>query len=146
MAKRRRNKVNVLLHFVWATRDKLPLLTEDIERLLYRYIEEVCVDDRCDLLAIGGIADHMHLLVNMSPTISMSDLMMHIKGGSSRLISQTLKPDTWFAWQSHYGVFSLAMRDKHKTIDYIHNQKQHHADNTLLPELEAAFVEDDTQD
>lgn len=146
MARRRRNKINVMIHYVWCTHERLPLLTAEVERAVYRYIEQVCHDDRCDVLAIGGMPDHIHLLVNMSPTVSLSDLMKHVKGGSSRLITTKLKPGEWFAWRAHYGAFAVAIRDKRKAIDYILCQKQHHADNTLLPELEQTDEEDDTDD
>ena len=73
--RRRRNKLRVPLHFVWATHTRLPLLTEDIERDVYRYIEKVCRDDKCDVLAIGGMPDHIHLLVLLANTMTMADLL-----------------------------------------------------------------------
>ena len=144
MSKRRGNKINVLLHFVWATHERLPLLREEHQRQMYRYIEQVCRNDGCNVLEIGGMPDHVHLLVNMSPTVSMSDLMKHVKGGSSRLMTTTLTPGEWFAWQAHYGVFAVSIRDKRKAVDYILNQKQHHADDTLLSELEVTYDEYET--
>src|ERR1051326_7077497 len=110
--KRRRNKIRGLVHFVWATHERLPLITAEIERDVYRYIEKVCQDDKCDVLAVGGIPDHIHLLVAMSNTVSLSALMQHIKGGSSRFISHKLKPGQWFAWQAHYAAFCLALGSK----------------------------------
>ena len=57
------NKLCVAVHFVWATWDRQPLITPDIEQELRRYIGAVCWDDNCDLLAVGGMPDHVHLLV-----------------------------------------------------------------------------------
>lgn len=130
------NKLNAFLHFVWATYDRHPLVTADIEREVHRYIERVCQKDKCEVLAIGGMPDHVHLLVRMSCTVSFSELMQHVKGGSSRLVSKTLKPGEWFAWQGSYAVFSVAVRDRKKVIRYILNQKQHHAEGSLWPEAE----------
>jgi len=135
----RRNKLNAFLHFVWATYDRLPLITEEIEREVHRYIEKVCRDDKCDVLAVGGMSDHVHLLVCMSNTVSIADLMHHVKGGSSRLVTSALKPGEWFAWQGSYGVFSVAIRDKQKVIGYIQNQQRHHRENTLWLEAEETF-------
>jgi len=92
-----RNWERAYMHFVWATWDRLPLVTEDIERDVHRYIERVCTDDKCDVLAVGGMPDHVHLLVALPGTIGYSELMKHVKGGSSRLISAKLKPGEWFA-------------------------------------------------
>ena len=65
-----KNKLCVAVHFVWATWDRQPLITEDIERGLWRYIETVCTDDHCEVLAIGGMPDHVHLLALLSNTAS----------------------------------------------------------------------------
>ena len=107
-----------------------------MEHRIYRYISDVCLDDKCDVLSIGGIEDHLHLLVNLAPTISMADLMKHVKGGSSRFVSEELCPGEWFQWQGHYGAFSVSARDKQRVISYIRNQKDHHNSGTIWPDAE----------
>ena len=77
------NVVQVALHFVWATRDRQPLMEPGMERRLYRYITQVCEAEKCPVLAIGGMPDHVHLPVTYATTISISNLMRHVKGGSS---------------------------------------------------------------
>jgi REP element-mobilizing transposase RayT len=139
--KRRRNKRRVLHHYVWATHQRLPLLTPEIEREVFRYLQQVCQDDGCEVLAIGGMPDHVHLLVVMSTTVTIAELMQHVKGGSSRFIRQRLKSGEWFAWQKHYAVFSVSWRDKERVAAYIQNQKRHHAEGTLWAEAEATFEE-----
>ena len=113
----RRNKLEICLHFVWGTWDRLPLVTQDRERDIYRYIETVCKDDKCEVLAIGGMPDHIHLLVLFQNTLSVADLMNHVKGGSSRFVSEQLAPGQWFAWQGNYGAFSVSRRDRNLVID-----------------------------
>jgi putative transposase len=139
----RRNKLEVYVHFVWATWDRQPLVTEGIERDVYRYISTVCEDDKCDVLAIGGMPDHVHLLVKLSSTISMAELMKHVKGGSSRFVSEDLKPGEWFKWQGHYGAFSLLRRDVESVVAYIRNQKEHHESDDIWPHAEETFEEVD---
>ena len=101
-----KNKLCVAVHFVWATWDRHPLISEEIERDLWRYLETVCVDDGCEVLMVGGMPDHVHLLVLLSNTITLADLMKHIKGGSSAFVSDKLRPGEWFKWQGSYGAFS----------------------------------------
>jgi putative transposase len=134
----RKNKLCVYVHFVWATWDRFPWITDEIERDLYRYISRVCEDDGCEVLAIGGTADHVHLLVSLPNTLTMADFMQHVKGGSSRFISQNLRPGETFQRQGSYGAFSVSPSDKEKVIRYIRHQKQHHADGTLWPEAETS--------
>ena len=137
------------MHFVWATHDRLPLLTEDIERQVYRYIITVCEDMNCNVLAVGGMADHVHLFVLLPTTVTFADLMKNVKAGSSRLISKELKPETWFRWRKNYGVFAVSASHKERVINYILNQKQHHTDSSLMASLEQDSEEyeaEETQD
>jgi putative transposase len=143
---RRRNKLCVCLHFVWATKDRLPLVGEDIEREVYRCIRAICADMRCDCLAVGGMEDHVHLLVSLCSTVTLGQLMKEVKGGSSRMVSEDLNPGVWFAWQPNYAAFSVSRSHKARVVRYIDNQKQHHAAGSLWPEAEEtdeAVIDDD---
>ena len=143
---RRKNKIAMATHFVWATHDRLPLIRPDMECSLARYISKVCLDDKCTMIALAVLPDHVHLLVNLATTISVSNFMMHVKGGSSRFVTQTLKPDGFFGWQNHYGAFSVFMDDMDALLAYIANQKQHHADGSLNDEWEQTFEEYEIED
>ncbi len=132
-----KNRLCVAVHFVWATWDRQPLITENIERDLWRYIEAVCVDDKCEVLSIGGMPDHVHLLALLSNTITLADLAKHVNGTSSAFVSDKLRPGEWFKWPGSYGAFSVSRPQIDKVVHYIANQKQHHADDTLWPDAEA---------
>ena len=144
--KRRRNLLRTYMHFIWTTQDRLPLVTEDIERQLYRYIVTVCEDMKCDVLAIGGMSDHVHLFLLLSSTVTLAEIMKNVKAGSSRLISDELKPEEWFAWRKNYGAFSISASHKKRVIAYILNQKQHHAEGTLIASLEQDGEEYESED
>jgi len=124
----------------------MPLVTAEIERDLYRYIETVCASVGCEVLALNGIPDHVHLLVCFSATLTYADLMYRVKGGSSRFVTEKLLSGEWFAWRDNYGVFSVSPRDKHSIIAYITNQKEHHSSNDLWRALEDFDAVDDDPD
>ncbi len=145
MARYKRSKTQVYVHFVWATHDRLPLVTTDLERRLYRYITEVCERYSCTVFSVGGMPDHVHLLVLMSPKTSVSALMKNVKGSSSRFVSAELTLGEWFDWQDHYGAFSVAPRERERIIAYIENQKRHHAEGTLFPNAEETEEESDVE-
>jgi len=63
------------LHCIWATWDRMPLLTQDIERQVFAAISAKCQEMKCELVAIGGTQDHVHLLVRLHPTVAVADLM-----------------------------------------------------------------------
>jgi putative transposase len=124
-------------HLIWATKDRLPLITPDRETLLYPYIH-----GKADALggivqAIGGIADHIHLVVSIPPTIAVTDFIKHIKGSSSHHLNQHPMPNSpTFAWQRGYGVITLGSKQCDRAIAYVHNQKHHHQTHTTIAPLE----------
>jgi REP element-mobilizing transposase RayT len=124
------------LHCVWATWDRLPLITPDIEPQLYAALVAKCKELQCAPLAIGGISDHIHMLVRFAPTISVSRLIGGMKGSSSHAMTHAAIPGTFFKWQGTYGAFTISKRSVPQVRAYILNQKAHHADQTILPELE----------
>lgn len=144
--KRRRNKIRMLTHFVWATHNRLPLITEDMERDVYRYIQQICQKRDCPVLAIGGMPDHIHLLVNLSNIMSLADLMRYVKGSSSRFITEKLKQGGWFGWQEHYAAFAVSTQNKDTVTAYIQNQKQRHAEGKLWDSLEETYEEYDDEE
>ena len=148
MPVRRSNYIRVSVHFVWTTHERMPLLPDggEGERKLWRYIESLAQQKRCEVLAIGGMPDHIHLLVNLHNTISMAELIKFVKGSSSRFVSQELRGGDWFAWQNHYGAKAVCPDTLEACIRYIVNQKQHHADNTTDDEWEQVYIEHDLPD
>ena len=74
--------------------------------------------------------------------------MKEVKGGTSRLVSERLKPGEWFAWQPNYAAFSVSPSHTQRVIRYIASQKKHHTEGTLWPEVEETdeeFLENDQE-
>jgi REP element-mobilizing transposase RayT len=78
-----RNFTQLHLHCVWGTWDRLPLITPDIQEITYSAIVSQCHQLGCKAIAIGGIADHVHLLTNFPPNRTISELIGKAKGNSS---------------------------------------------------------------
>ena len=137
----RRNKLALYLHLVWATWDRLPLITPDIERRLHRNIESETQKQGCTVLALNGTEDHVHLLVSFPTTITIADLVKQVKGVSSHFINETLQPASQFKWQGSYSAFTVSRWDVDKIKQYVKRQKEHHATGELMPEFEETFEE-----
>ena len=135
----RRNKLALFLHLVWATWDRLPLITPEIERRLHRNIESETQGMGCTVLALNGMPDHVHLLVSFPTTIAIADLVKQVKGVSSHFVNETLQPETQFKWQGSYGAFTVSRWDVDKIVNYVKRQKEHHHANDLYPEWEETF-------
>ncbi|HST88362.1 MAG TPA: IS200/IS605 family transposase [Ktedonobacterales bacterium] len=135
----RRPKIGVFLHLVWATWDRLPLLTPDAEHQAYRVIGAKCRELGVEMIAIGGVTDHVHLLVRIPSTLTIADLVKHVKGASAHLLSaQAEERHQFFKWQGAYGAFSVSPRDLRAVADYIAHQKEHHAAGSLIAEWETS--------
>ena len=130
------------VHLVWATWDRLSLIDDALEPRVYAAIAEKCREFKCEPLAIGGIADHVHVLVRLNPTTPVALLVKEIKGSSSHLVTHVIKPGEFFKWQGGYGAFTLRKSEAPVVQAYIENQKEHHASGKLSGELERIFDEE----
>lgn len=114
-----------------------PLITPAHEQILYPHIKGKVDFLECQLHAIGGIEDHIHLIVSIPPKLSISDFAKRIKGSSARYLNQELADDNYkFAWQHEYAVFSLGEQRLEWAIAYVENQKQHHTTGKIVKILE----------
>ncbi len=126
----------VFVHLVWATWDRLPPLTGTVERDAHRAIEAKCGELGAEVLAIGGVEDHVHLLVRLPATLAVADLLKHVKGASAHLVAQRTHANQFFKWQGGYAAFAVSVGHLSRVTRYIVCQREHHAANTLIPALE----------
>ena len=124
---------NLLTHFVFSTKDRLPLITGEMKSELYPYLGGLTKDLKGKSLAINGIEDHVHLLVSLPPTVSTSDAMQYIKANSSKWAGE--KFDNRFAWQIGYGAFSVSRSNVDTVVKYIKNQEEHHKTSDFREEF-----------
>lgn len=111
---------------MFGTKRREPTITEDFRDRLYEYIGGITRNEKATLVAIGGVSDHVHLLVLLPPTVCIADFARVVKANSSKWVRETAKPNHGFAWQKGYSAFSVS----HSNIDavqrYIRNQQAHH--------------------
>ena len=136
-----RDTLAVYIHLVWATWDRLPLITPEIERPLHRVIASEAQQMGCTLLALNGVTDHLHVFLRIPSTLTIANLVKQLKGVSSHFVNEVLKPSQSFKWQGFYGAFSVSRWDVDKIIAYIQRQKEHHQAGPLIPELESISEE-----
>ena len=113
-------------HTVFSTKQRVSLITPDLEERLYPFIGGILRDLRCTLLAINGMPDHVHLLVRYRADLSHSEMLQHIKGRSSKWINETIPLAGRFSWQEGYGGFTVSKSSIPTVEEYIARQKEHH--------------------
>ena len=98
---------------------------ESMKRKLWAYIGGIARANKFKALAVGGMPDHVHVLLSLPATLSVAKALHLIKGGSSKWTNDCL-PRRTFAWQDSYGAFSIGISQVQDTIRYINTQEQHH--------------------
>ena len=128
------SQTHLYIHIVWATFDRLPLVTPALEEHLYAAITRECENLKCQMIAIGGIADHVHALVRLHSQVAVAAIVQQMKGSSSRWIHERDNNMMAFAWQDGYGAFSVGLSQIDDTIRYIEGQREHHRTKSFQEE------------
>ncbi len=136
----RASLTQIYIHFVWKTWDQEPILVESVKERLYAAMLKRCDELECPAIAIGGIEDHVHLLVYLHPSIAVANLVKDIKGASSHLMNHEIRRGGNFRWQGSYGAFSIRENEVEQVKAYILNQHSHHANNTICEHDERTYI------
>ena len=115
----------VLIHVTFSTKNREATIPENLEEGLSAYIGGICRRLNSPLVAMGGTADHVHLLLGLGKTVTLSDLMLNIKRDSSKWLKDHGAVAS-FGWQDGYFAFSIGESAVEALLRYISNQKQHH--------------------
>jgi REP element-mobilizing transposase RayT len=109
-------------------------LHKDKRDELYKYISGILQNKNCHLYRIDGVEDHIHILTDLNPSISLSSLVKDIKLASSKYIKETNLFEHFGGWQEGYGAFTYSIKEKDRLIEYIKNQEAHHKKKTFKEE------------
>ena len=124
----------IYIHYIFAVQNRLGLIQNRWRDELYKYMTGTITNKGHKLLQIGGMPDHIHVLVSMSPKQSSSDLMADVKRSSSLWINDKRLAMGKFSWQEGYGAFSYGKSQISDIANYIENQETHHKRRTFMDE------------
>jgi REP element-mobilizing transposase RayT len=125
----------LLYHIVYSTKERRPQLTPAITDRLYPYLGGAVRDEGGTALAIGGVADHMHILTRLRQDKSLSAVVGAIKANASGWIHREFADANTFAWQEGFAAFTVSKSQSPKVSDYIANQGEHHRRRSYQEEL-----------
>lgn len=123
-------------HIVTATSRRRPLLVGVVEALVYATCRKVALEQGANVIAIGGVEDHVHVILACPPSQRLSAVIGAMKSRASRAINDAELLEIPFAWQVGYSAFTLRAWDYHRAVIYVESQKERHASRTLIPRLE----------
>jgi REP element-mobilizing transposase RayT len=113
-----------LFHCVFSTKNRLRSIPAEMRPRLWCYVGGIARANRMKALAVGGMCDHIHLVLSLAPDMAIAKAMQLIKAGSSKWMhDQRVKQ---FEWQVGYGAFTIGVSQLPVTIHYILNQEKHH--------------------
>ena len=127
--------VSSYYHCVFSTKERRPLITPGLQERLWPYLGGIARQNEMKAIEIGGVADHVHILLSLPSTLSIAKAMQLIKGGSSKWVHDSFPEHRLFGWQVKYGAFGVSVSLLDKTIQYIRNQAEHHRKMTFQEEF-----------
>ncbi len=125
--------VSSLVHCVFSTKGRRKLITSEMQMRLWPYLGGIARQNGFTAIALGGIEDHVHMLLALPPTIAISKALQLLKGGSSKWVHESVAKD--FEWQEGYGAFSIGISQREDTVEYINSQGQHHQKRSFQDEF-----------
>jgi len=121
-------------HITFSTKNRTPWIQADWIERLHAYLGGTVNDLDGKALKIGGVEDHVHLLICLKPTHRISDFMRELKKSASKWVHETIDYPP-FEWQDGYAVFSVSPTGRESVAKYIENQKEHHRKESFREEL-----------
>jgi putative transposase len=123
---------NILLHFIFSTRERRPLIRSEFRDDLFAYLGGIIREMEGTALIVNGVSDHVHMLVRARPVHGASEIARVVKANSSKWVREKFEPE--FAWQTGYGVFSVSESNVASVAKYIARQEEHHKKRSFQEE------------
>ena len=127
--------ISSYFHCIFSTRDRRPFIKPELRERLWPFLGGIARQNKMKAIEIGGVEDHVHILLSLPSTMAISKAVQLIKGGSSKWVHETFPEHRLFAWQEEYGAFSVSVSQLDKTSEYIKGQEAHHRTMTFQEEF-----------
>ena len=121
------------VHCIFSTKDRRDSIPHQLQEQLYAYLLGIAKNLCIELLAAGGTANHVHLLISLPPTMPLAEAVQKLKANSSRWLGEQQQE---FEWQKGYGAFSVSPSQLNTVQTYIRNQERHHAKRNFEEEFQ----------
>jgi len=122
-------------HCVFSTKERRPLISTELRERLWPFLGGIARQNQMKAIEVGGMPDHVHILLSLPSTLSFAKALQLIKGGSSKWVHETFPEHRLFGWQVKYGAFGVSVSQLEKIIQYIKDQEKHHRKMTFQEEF-----------
>ena len=132
---------NLYYHIMFHTKHNAMAINIENERILYSYINGFCNKSEVQLIRLGGMPDHLHMLVKLPTSLSVSVFVQQLKIATSKMLYQDDHFPYFDGWQNGYSAFTYAYKDLPTIINYIKCQKEHHKVVSFRDEYRRILIE-----
>lgn len=130
------NKVYLFVHIIWSVQNREPLLTKPIRAILFSHIQKRGSEKGINVLAVNGVEDHVHALIQLHPAQNLLQVVKSIRTDAREWVNETKLINAQFEWEEHYAALSVNPSTIKQVVDYIGRQEEYHKTKTLESELE----------
>ena len=125
-------------HLTWSTKHRMSIIDASTEAILVKAFPGIARSESCWTHAIGIMPEHVHMALTIPTRLAVADAVKAIKGSSSHLLRHEYAEGApnWAGWQNEYGIVTFSEWTLPKILNYVTHQREHHANDTLIPELE----------
>jgi len=124
---------NILIHVIWSTKERRPLIADDVRAKLHGYMAGILKNIESPALIINSVSDHVHILCQVSKNLAACKLVEEVKKSSSKWMKEQGVVE--FSWQNGYGVFSVSQSNAEAVREYIEGQAEHHQKRNFITEF-----------
>src|SRR5438874_10688814 len=124
-------------HVVFSTKRREPWIRSEIEQRVWAYLGGIARENQMKALLVGGIENHVHLLLGVPPVLAVSKAVQLLKGGSSGWVKENFPGLRGFGWQDGYAAFTVSQSQVPEVESYIGKQREHHRVKTFEEEYRA---------
>jgi putative transposase len=123
------------VHVIFSTKERRRCISREIQARVWGYMAGIARNHGFEAIKIGGVEDHVHVLLLLPPNIPLSKAVQMLKGSTSKHLNETKSGGGNFAWQEGYGAFSVSASQTPGVVEYIENQAKHHARRSFEEEF-----------
>jgi len=123
------------VHVIFSTKERRRCISQEMQPRIWGYMAGIARNHGFEVIKIGGVEDHVHVLLLLPPTIPLSKAVQLLKGSTSKHPNETKTKGDSFAWQEGYGAFSVSASQTPGVVEYIENQTKHHARRSFEEEF-----------
>jgi len=127
--------ISSYFHCVFSTKQRQRVITSEFQERLWPFLGGIARQNKMKAIEIGGVEDHVHILLSLPSTMAISKAVQLIKGGSSKWVHENFPEQRLFSWQEDYGAFSVSVSQLENIVEYIQSQKAHHQTMTFQEEF-----------